>query len=156
MWINSKNKARLARLWPFLALLLLTACSSPAFKLAAQATQKGKNIEVNGTSNLPDKAIILVSLLDPNKPADMNRNVITQEFGLVKTGKFTATLKPLQTVAAGKYQLRLRFSPNASDSDQQKVTEVVGPKGEKLTGPQVISDENGNMLLSTQEIDYKP
>ena len=135
---------------------IIVACQASGNQLSAKVTQVKETLEVAGQSDLPDQALILISLLDPQKPADMNRNVIVQEFAQVKTGSFKASLKPLTAIPAGKYQLRLRFSPDSYDPSKGIVTEAVGPKGEKLTGSQVVKEGDVQLLESIQEINYTP
>lgn len=142
----------------FVLSLWLFACASSqgaGFQLNAQLEQTGKNIQVKGHTNLPDKAIILVSWLDPNKKADFNENVVVQEFALAQGGSFSVLLKPHKSVPAGKYVIRLRFAPNSYDPSGGKVTAAVGPKGEKLTGPQVFQDGDVKMLVNLLEMNYQ-
>ncbi|HEY9841665.1 MAG TPA: hypothetical protein V6D23_14475 [Candidatus Obscuribacterales bacterium] len=140
-----------------LMLLLLSGCPAAGTnQLSAEVTQQGKNLQIAGKSDLPDQALILISLLDPAKPEAMNRNVIVQEFAQVKAGGFSAELKPTQPVPPGKYRLRLRFAPDSYDPSKGVVLQAVGAKGEHLTGPQVVSEGDVKMLVSTQEIEYKP
>ncbi|PKL74878.1 MAG: hypothetical protein CVV27_18235 [Candidatus Melainabacteria bacterium HGW-Melainabacteria-1] len=155
MWKNFKPHGLLATLSLF-AMLCLIACAG-GHELSAEVSQMGKDLQVKGQSNLPDQALILVSLLDPAKPDEMNRNVIVQEFAPLKAGAFSATLKPMTPVPAGKYLLRLRFRPPApSMPTQGEVLAAVGPNGEKLSGPRVVSDGDAKMLVHQQEIEYKP
>lgn len=142
----------------FLCLLILQACASESgatFFLDAELKQTGKNIEVDGLSNLPDKAMILISLLDPKKEADMNQNVVVQEFAFVDAGHFTAVLKPLKEVSSGHYLVRLRFSPASYDPTGGNVLAAVGSKGEHLKGPQVVQEEDVKMLVNLLEMDYQ-
>lgn len=149
---NSNNKT-----FAMLALVAgLTACNAArTHDLSAKVTPQGKDLQIEGKSNLPDQALILVSLLDPAKPDEMNRNVIVQEFAQVKAGGFSAVLRP-KDVKPGKYKLRLRFSSDSFDPSQGTVSKEVGPKGEHLTGPKVVSEGDVKMLVDLQEIDYKP
>lgn len=153
MWINSNIDVRKGAL---VALLALSACGGPTYRLSAEATQQGPELAVSGTSNLPEQALILVALVDPKAPHEQDHDVIVQQFALLKNGAFTTRLKPLKPLPAGRYQLRLRFSPDSYSPDQATVQAAVGPKGEKLSGPQVVDDGNVKMLITTQEIDYKP
>lgn len=152
MWKNSKISGLV-----FALLLGLSACNGGGQHLSGQASQQGKNLAVTGETNLPEKALILCSFVDPSKPSDMNRDVITQEFTLVKGGKFETLLKPLTPVPAGKYKLRLRFSPPSPGmASQAEVLAAVGAQGEKLSGAQVVSEGNVRMLEYQTEIEYKP
>lgn len=142
--------------WIFavIVMTLLVACQASGNHLSAKVVQIKEELEVTGQSDLPDQALILISLLDPQKAPEMNRNVIIQEFAQVKAGNFTARLKPLKAIPAGKYYLRLRFSPDSYDPSKGIVTEAVGTKGEKLKGSQVVKEGDTQMLESIQEINY--
>lgn len=156
MWKSLKTK-RLALLIPQLMLLsLLGACVPNAQHIDATAVQEGKALVVSGTSNLPDQTFLVVALVDPSQPTDMNKDVIVQEFVLVKDGAFKVTLTPWQPLAAGKYQLRVRFDPNSYDPSKGAVSAELGPKGEKLVGNQVVQQGDVKMLETKQEIEYKP
>lgn len=138
-----------------LLMLLLSACAAGGNQLKGEAHWQGKDLLIEGQSDLPDKTLLTIALLDPQKPAEMNRNVMVQEFAMLKAGAFTAKLSP-KALAAGKYQLRIRFDPASYDPSQGAVVEVAGAKGEKLSGPQVVSEGDVKMLESIQEIEYTP
>lgn len=134
----------------------LTACVPNAQRIDASFVQQGKTIQITGTSNLPEQALIVAALVDPSKPQDMNKDVIVQEFVLIKDGAFKVALTPITPLAAGKYQLRMRFSPEGYDPSKGNVTAAVGAKGEKLVGDQVVQQGDVKMLETKQEIEYKP
>jgi hypothetical protein len=140
-------------------LLIMQGCtasqSGTVFLLDADLKQSGKHIEVKGTANLPDQAMILVSWLDPEKEAAMNQNIVVQEFAFMAGGQFSAVLKPLKEVSPGHYKVRLRFSPTSYDPSNGGVHAAVGSKGENLAGPQVVQEEDIKMLVNLLEIDYQ-
>jgi hypothetical protein len=139
------------------SLLLAGAACQPAetHQLTATVTQEGATLAVKGKATLPDQALILVSLTDPTKSAQYSEDIIVQEFAQAKGGEFQAVLTPLKPVPAGKYRIRLRFSPDSYDPTKGAVAAAVGPKGEKLKGKAVV-DANGVKMLQTYiPIDYQ-
>ena len=140
-------------------IFLLLAChnkeTGTVFSLNAELKQVKQTLEVNGTSNLPNQAMILISWLDPQKEGLQNQNVIVQAFAFVADSKITAVLNPLKEVPAGKYLIRLRFSPKSYDPTGGSVHAAVGNNGEHLAGPQVVQDENVKMLENVLEINYQ-
>lgn len=113
------------------------------------------HIQVQGDCTLPDQAMILVSLLDPEKEASFNRNVISQEFAFVKDQKYAARIPIPADLPAGRYLVRARFSPESYDPNAERaVTQAVGGRqGSKLSGPQMLEEEGVKMLVNTMEID---
>lgn len=138
--------------------LLLTACANGSGKdytLDAQITQTATGWDVNGRSNLPEQAQILVALLDPAYAGNYSKHVVVQEFGTVKNQGFHVKLKPLQTLKPGKYQIQLSFSPTSYDWSDGKVLAEVGTKGEKLGGKYRVTDQGVNKLVNTLTVEYK-
>lgn len=124
-------------------LIIAFGCVGPKedFIINAQVkNQKGK-ISVNGETNLPDKAQLLISLRNKNK-----KDVIIQSLPFVKKGKFQALFTP-QKLKKGKYEIRIEFSPGAFDWSKGKVPDIVGKKGENLKGPYVKVLPDGTKIL---------
>lgn len=138
--------------------LALTACqSSQTFVLEATATQQKEKIMISGKANLPDKTQILISLL---KPAEKNplKSVVIREFGNVANGKFDAVLAPtgLLKIPPAKYTVRLEFSPLGYDWSGGQLKQLVGARGEKLTGKYVRQTSDGVKILeNTFNFEYK-
>ncbi|MBF2054808.1 MAG: hypothetical protein IGS03_15285 [Candidatus Sericytochromatia bacterium] len=142
-------------LW-VLGCLLLGACAqNKAYTLAAEIQPDGTAIVVKGSTNLPDKALILVSWLQPAKD-QQPEEIVVQEFALAEAGSFEARLEPLQPVAPGPYQLRMRFSAGSYDPSGGSVKAEVGERGENLGGPLVVEDADGRMLLNLIDWNYQP
>lgn len=160
MWKNRVKSGLLPGLLICLLSSSLVACSPPqAQTLEAQITAAtaptDQSLQVSGQSNLPDQALILVALIDPQQEAAFNRNVIVQEFAQVKDGKFATTLKPLKPVNPGAYKVRLSFRPDSHDPSGGKITQAVGPKGEQLHGPLVQSDGDVKILVKMLDWNVK-
>jgi len=124
-------------------LIIAFGCATPKedFIIKAEVkNQKGK-ILVNGQTNLPDKAQLLISLKFKNK-----KDIIIQALPFIEKGKFKTVLTP-KKLKKGKYEIRMEFSPQAFDWSKGKVTEIVGEKGENLKGPYVKTLPDGTKIL---------
>lgn len=142
--------------WP-LFLLFISCSSSETFTLEASATQEKERILVKGQANLPDKAQILVSLINPQEKNPL-KQVVIREFGNMANGKFDAVLAPtgLVKIPPAKYLLRLEFTPLGYDWSGGQLREKVGPRGEKLTGKYVRQTADGVKILeNTFNFEYK-
>lgn len=125
--------------------LALTACIENHYYMKTDVRQSDNVIEVSGQTNLPDQAQLLVSLMDPAE-TETQRQVVTQEFARVSQGAFVTMLKTTYPLPPKEYFVRIRFNPTAYDWSKGKVSAAVGPKGEKLSGPQVIQDKGVQLL----------
>jgi len=152
MW---KNLIKLSS-WFLLCGLLLSCAQGKVYTLNAQIQQQTGKIEIQGTSNLPDKAMILVSWLKPETAEQPNQQIVVQEFAFVEAGTFQATLEPVDPPPPGPYLLRLRFSAGSYDPSGGAVKAEVGEQGENLYGPLVTADEDGKMLVNILKWDYQP
>lgn len=127
------------------ALLLGAGCQSPATQLEVTAHDEGQRLVVTGTTSLPDAAPILLGLqktpLDPP---------IVEGIAIVRDHRFTATLKIPSTLPEGPCVLRVYFSPRVR-TWTPTLKEAVGAHGEKLRGPLVHRDADGNNVLELFE-----
>lgn len=139
--ISKKTKALLCGLGAF----GLLACIENHFYMKTEVRHSDNIIEVSGQTNLPDNAQLLVSLMDPAE-TEAQRQVVTQEFARVNEGAFVTMLKSTYPLPPKEYFVRIRFNPTAYDWSKGQVTAAVGPKGEKLSGPQVIQDKGVQLL----------
>lgn len=122
------------------------------FRITIEGEKEGNKIKAKGLCTLPDQAIVLVSLLDPQKEAKFNQNVISQQFGFVKNNEYQAEIELPPDLAPGSYILRARFTPQSHDPSGGKVSEAVGgPTGSKLSGTQVVEEEGVKMLVAKME-----
>ena len=156
MWMNwTKGKTVLPLLGLVVCFFLGACAQNKAYTLAADIQPDGPAIVVKGSTNLPDKALILVSWLQPAQE-QQPEEIVVQEFALAEAGSFEARLEPLQPVEPGAYQLRMRFSAASYDPSGGAVKAEVGERGEKLGGPLVVEDQDGRMLLNTMDWNYQP
>jgi len=141
----------------FLLTTVLLSCAPEGkqYTLEAEISPGPEAWQVKGSSNLPDQSQILVTLLDPKFEGNYSKNVVVQEFGMIKDQAFSLKLKPLKPISAGSYQVRLSFSPNAYDWSGGKVTAEVGAKGENLHGKYVFVEDGVNKLVNTLKVEYK-
>lgn len=151
----TKHRLLLSLLTLLVGLALGACAQNKAYTLAAEIQPDGAAVVVKGTSNLPDKALILVSWLQPARD-QAPENIVVQEFALVEAGRFETRLEPLQSVDPGDYQLRMRFSAASYDPSGGAVKAEVGARGEKLGGPLLVKAPDGNMLVNTIDWKYQP
>jgi hypothetical protein len=129
-----------------LAAVVLSGCPKPAPSVlnGHVAMPDPQHVLVQGDTNLPDKAQILISLQDAK-----DQSVVVQGLPLVKEGRFQALMTLPKGVDAGTYTVRLTFSPAAYDWSQGRVLQAVGRKGEHLSGTWAKKD--GDLTILQRE-----
>lgn len=129
------------RCFVVLAFLLAGCQRTPISSLDFKAADVGHRLVVQGTTSLPDEAPILVTLY---KPPD--ERALLQGTAVARAHRFGIVLPFSPTVAAGPYALKVTFSPRVK-SWSPSVVAAVGPHGEKLHGPDVHQDPDGNRVI---------
>ena len=123
--------------------MVMTGCNPvpPSTLEGHTAMPDGQHVLVQGETNLPDQAQILVSL-----QAEANHRIVVQGLPLVKGGRFQTLLSLPKDVDGGTFQVRLSFSPKAFDWSRGAVLKVTGRKGEYLSGNWAVRDGDVTIL----------
>ncbi len=112
--------------------------------LKVERTEDGR-AKVIGLTNLPDSANLLISMNNPSLGKGYQDKVLVNE------GSFTSVLGEKEGLSNGKYNIKVTFSPLAQS---EKVKEIIGQRGEKLTGANVSMSELLNIKVAEAETNF--
>ena len=100
----------------------------------------GRSLMVEGTSTLPDGAV-----LDYGAALDDLTDPSISKVTTVQNGRF-AFAENLAGWPAGRASLGIGFGVGSGTSQPQHVVDLYGASGERMTGPQVWTDSGDTML----------
>lgn len=131
-------------LWP------MATKPSPVYEMTISGRLEGDHIVVAGRTNLPDGAKIdvyawpdFVEDIQGVEGPDHSDTLVVRDaaFGL---------RVPVGAWPAGLLHVTASFSVNGLVEQDPEIVEAVGPRGEALTGPNVLTDEYGVRFLTAK------
>ena len=132
-----------------ICLLFLTSCSGQKLEvqITAESSLNDDMLPVFAIeTNLPDETELLLTLQGTDEKA-INTSYIEQQSVTVHEGK--AESQPFSNnnapVPEGNFELKITMP--AAGEQPQNVQEVIGKKGQRLTGEWVVDAENGNSVV---------
>ncbi|MFN8138129.1 MAG: hypothetical protein U0R79_11290 [Propionicimonas sp.] len=115
------------------------ACDGPDPELHAEVTVAGRTAQVDGTTNLPEGAVLFASFAHPHSRGFADHASTTT----VQSGAFRFA-EDLADLPAGPTTLTLEFSIGWYEPSQAPaVIDRYGPTGQCLDGPDVSASESG-------------
>ena len=137
-----------ARISAAAALIVAGCAAPPPTTLDGRISlPDAQHLLVQGETNLPAQAQIQVSVVAAKDPA-----VLAQSRPQVRDGRFQALLTLPNAFPAGRYTLRMTFSPAAFDRSRGKVRTIVGRNGEHLRGPLVRQE--GDIAIVQRDLPF--
>lgn len=144
------------RLRAMLTLLFLVAGagSAPAaepVELGIEAEVAGDTLEVEGTANVPDGALVVYAAYHAADPRIRARGIAE-----VTDGRYAATIH-IADWPSGKIEVAAHFQMLLPGRSQpQAVLARYGPKGERMTGAKVVTGGDGSHVAVASATATKP
>jgi hypothetical protein len=114
-------------------------------QVIAQARIEGTAVRLDGTTDLPDGAVIAYSVY----PADSQEDIYVDGVTTVRDGTFAFSQDASSLAGKGDLKVWLTFGVGWEVDQPLNVVLTYGPEGQRMAGDQVWSD-SGDYLLETE------
>jgi hypothetical protein len=127
-----------------IALAVFAGCAQPSWNLDIAVTVGPASMEVGGVTNLPDGAVLSVTLANGEYTHRTERATVAE-------GRYETTVA-IDGVPAGDAWVEVTFAPSQEGQPDYVVTQF-GESGELLAGPNVEDTTDGLRCISkVQEV----